>query len=162
MSRRDYDAFGDIINEQTGIFGTEQASLQPGLKNHDSVSSRTVAEGVVLQMSCQGCGRPTHCTIEWPELVALKYGVNPVIAFRMAPGILRDPTPWEYLPHEGAWRPQMRCRHCNFHFPVRIDPSEPERLLARGRRAGLINRAGEAQISQIAARMSQAGQHVRR
>jgi hypothetical protein len=163
MSRRDdYDAFGDIINEQAGIFGNEQASLEPGLKKHDSVHTKPDKAGVVLQMTCQGCGRPTHMTVEWPEMVALKYGVNPVIAFRGNPGLLREPTPWEFLPHEAAWRPRLRCRQCNFHFPVRIEPHEPERLLAAGRRQGFILPRGEAEVSRIALQAAEAGQAARR
>lgn len=162
MNRRDFDAFGDIINEQAGIFGNEQAGLEPGLSKHDAVHAKPTPQGVVLQIACQGCGRPTHMTVEWPEMVALKYGVNPVVAFRQHRGVLNDPTPWEFLPHEGSWRPDLRCRQCKFHFPVRLEPHEPERYLSAARRAGYINPSGENQISQIAAKVASQGKSVRR
>lgn len=149
----DYDAFGDVQNTQSGIFGSEQAGLEPALRNHDAVVARPSKAGVVLQMSCQGCGIPTHITTEWPEMVALKYGVNPVVAFRDH-RIIKDPTPWEFLPHEHAWRPAMKCSRCGFNLPVRIEPHEPEKYLAAGRRAGYINRQGEDEISKIAATVS--------
>ncbi|MCP4242344.1 MAG: hypothetical protein GY772_17455 [bacterium] len=162
MSRTDYDAFGDVRNTQTGIFGSEQAGLEPALRNHDAVTAKPTSEGLVLQMTCQGCGVPTHITAEWPEVVALKYGVNPVVAFRQH-RVLSDPTPWEFLPHEHAWRPALKCSRCSFNLPVRIEPHEPEKHLAAARRAGFINRTGEDQVSRIAASVSaQQGRQGRR
>lgn len=162
VGTRDFDAFGDVREEVRGIFGAEQAAIEPGLKKFESVHVQPTKEGVVLQVSCQGCSRPTHIIMEWPEAVALKYGVNPEFAFHGHPRIVNFPTKWEFLPHENAWRPDMRCGKCGFHFPVRISPDEPERFLKVGRQQGFINPDGEAQVSRIAAVAAQRGQAARR
>jgi len=159
---KDYDAFQDVIEGVNGIFGQEQAALDPGLKKHDSVHAQVSKEGVVLQFSCQGCGKPTQLTIEWPEVVALKYGVNPEIALRGHSSGVNDVARWEFLPHEQSWRPHLKCGGCQFWFPIRVSPDEPERFLASARRRGMINPEGEAGIAQICARAAQAGQAVRR
>lgn len=162
MSTDDYDRFADVQEDVHGIFGADQPGMEPGLKKHESVLAKPTREGVVLELSCQGCGKPTKMTIEWPEVVALKYGVNPVIAFRAHPGVVKFPTRWEFLPHEHSWRPEMKCRHCQFWIPLRISPDEPERFLKVGRRNGLIHPAGEKQVSQVAAAAAAQGQAVRR
>ncbi len=146
----DYDTFNDIRNTQTGIFGSDQASIESGLKNHDSVHSTVDERGVVFEMECQGCGVPTQIVAEWPEMVALKYGVNPAFAFRGNPGIMSsEPTKWEFLPHEQSWRPDMRCPRCDFHICLRVLPDEPEKFLSAGRRKGIIIPQGEQKVAAI-------------
>jgi hypothetical protein len=158
----DYDAFEDVIGDYNGVFGATEAGLDPGLKKHEDVQVKTTKHGVVFQLSCQGCGKPTQMTVEWPEMVALKYGVNPAIAFRGHSGMIQNPTRWEFRPDEQAWRPDMQCRHCQFHIPLRVSPAEPERFLAAGRRSSYINPQGEQQVAQIAAAAARQGQAVRR
>lgn len=162
MGVDNYDAFDDVISSYQGVFGDTEAGLDAGLKKHEAVQAKPTKQGVVLELSCQGCGRPTQMLVEWPEMVAIKYGVNPAIAFRGHPGILSNPTRWEFRPDEQLWRPDIRCSHCQFHIPLRLSPGEPERYLRDGRRAGYINQAGEQQVSQIAARAASQGQAVRR
>lgn len=158
----EYDAFGDVIDSVNGIFGTDTAALDQGLKKHDSVHAKATASALVLQLNCQGCGKPTHMEVEWPELVAMKYGVNPVIAFRGRSGIISNLTRWEFLPAEQAWRPEMKCRNCGFNVPIRISADgEPERHLAVARRRGFINPPGEHMVAQIAAQAAQGGKAVR-
>jgi len=160
----DYDGFGDVINGSSGIFGAEQAGLIPGLKAHDSVHVKPTREGVVFQLSCQGCGKATHLTVEWPELVALKYGVDPAIAFRGHPRIIPNPTSWRWRPEDQAWSPNIKCSgHSCYWIPLRIDFSEPEKYLKVARREGYINQRGEQLVSQIAAKAAGvAGQAVAR
>ena len=85
-SSNDYDRFADVQEDVHGIFGADQPGMEPGLQKLESVHAQATGDGVIMQMSCQGCGVPTHITVEWPELVAMKYGVNPVVAFRPHPG----------------------------------------------------------------------------
>ena len=47
---RDYDAFGDVRNTQAGIFGSEQASLEPALRNHKGVTSIYIYIYIYLYM----------------------------------------------------------------------------------------------------------------
>ena len=155
-NRNDWDTFQDVIEASNGVF---DGSV--GLKNHDSVKPFVTPQGVALQFECQGCGNPKKLIVEYPEMIALKYGVNPEIAFRGIPGVLDEPTRWEFLPAEQSWRPDRRCPGC-FWFPIRIDPQEPERYLQMARRRGYINPAVEQKLSAIAAKAAQNGQAVRR
>lgn len=161
MSANNYDAFEDVIGSYHGVFGATESGLDSGLKKHESVDAKPTQQGVVFELSCQGCGKPTQMMVEWPEIVALKYGGNPAVVFRQHPGIIRNPTRWEFRPDEQAWRPDMQCRTCQFHIPLRVGPGEPERYLAIARRSGFINPAGEQRVSQIAAQAAQQGQAVR-
>lgn len=158
-----YDAFGDVRASTDGVFGAEQAALQPGLKKHQSVHSQATPTGVVMQFECQVCGQPTLMTIEYPEMVALKYGVNPMIAFRGRGDILKHPTRWEYNPADNGWVPDAACPNCQAkQRDLCIEPHEPELLLAAARRRGYINKTGEAVVSQVCAQAAEAGRAVRR
>lgn len=157
-----YDAFGDIREEAAGIFDAEQAALQPGLKRHQAVHDQTTKSGVMLQFECQVCGQPSVFEAEYPEIVAIKYGVNPVVAFHGRQGILQNPTRWEFLPEKNGWKPEARCGSCHAFIDALIEPHEPEKFLQSARRRGFINPEGESQVSQICAQAAQAGQSARR
>lgn len=157
MSANKYDTFTDVIQGFNGVFeGSE------GLKSHSLVKAETKNNGLALQFECQGCGAPTEMLVEYPELVAMKYGVNPMIAFHNVRGILAEPTRWEYRPDEDSWRPDLKCTICGFFFPIRIARHECERHLAMARGRNFINPQGEARVSQICAAAANGGQAVRR
>jgi hypothetical protein len=145
-----------------GLFGAEQAALQPGLKAVQDVSATPKPTGVMLRFFCQTCGQPADMEIEYPEVVALKYGVNPAIAFRQFPNMVRSATRWEFRPDENGWLPDISCKVCSRKVEVIVEPHEPERFLQGARRRGFINTAGEAQVSQLCAKMAQGGAGVRR
>jgi hypothetical protein len=166
MSNNNWDAFGDIQDQTQGVFSGGEAALQPGFLKHRAVHTLVARTGVKLQFDCQVCGQPTVVEMEWPEVVALKYGVNPLVAFQSAPGMLAAPTRWEYIENEndgsGGWRPDVNCRSCNKRLDLLVEPHEPERLLAGARRRGFINPGGEAQVSNICAAAASGGQMARR
>lgn len=158
-----YDAFGDVRNQTDGTFGAEQAALQPGLKKLQTVAYQPTEEGIMLQFHCQVCGQTTLLTAEYPEIVALKYGVNPVLAYQNYPNMLQSPTRWEFVPRVNGWTPDMKCSGgCGASVDLLVEPHEPERYLQAARRRGFINEAGEAQVSAICAKFRQGGQGVRR
>ena len=152
-----HDKFGDVILGQQGIFGAEMGGLEPTLQKHDSVRHVIKPEGLVLEMYCPGCGTPTTVTVEYPELIAMKYGVNPVRAFQRFPQILRSPTNWRFLDEEQAWRPDMKCPTCNFNISLRLSPGETDRHLQVARRRSFLSPQLEQQASQIAAQVAQSG-----
>ena len=163
MSSNNYDGFGDILSQTDGVFGADQAAIQPGLKRHRTVNHQLDESGVVFQFECQVCGQPSVLTVEYPEMVALKYGVNPVIAFRAHPKVLKELTRWEFSPGDNGWKPDVKCMACNAtHKDLIIEPHEPELHLQGARRRGYINGQGEHTVSQICAQYAQAGQGVRR
>jgi len=151
----DYDQFNDVKNRSLGIFGEDASGMEPTLTRHDSVNHTAEREGVMLEFYCQGCGRGTRILIEWPELVAMKYGHNPALIFGRHPGVVSRLMSWVYVPAEQSWRPDAKCRHCNFNFCIRLSPEEPERYLKVGRRSKFINPTGEQQISQLCSQAAQ-------
>lgn len=154
-----YDGFGDVQALTRGIFGSEQAALAPGLDQHTNVVATVAQHAVLLRFDCQVCGQTTVCEVHYPEIVALKYGVNPAVAFRAHPA-LESTTRWEYLPHAGGWNPKTKCSECRAGLDIVVEPHEPERFLQAARRKGFINAAGERQVSQICAAAAQAGHAV--
>lgn len=162
----DWDAFGDVIEGTRGLFGEEQAAMQPGLKKHRAVHGQPLPGHTVFVSECQVCGQPFELAVEYPELVAIKYGVNPAIAFQNVRGVLHgEPTSWRFDPAQNGWtcNEALKCNSCYRHgVDILIEPHEPERLLAGARRRGYINQQAEQQVSQLCARFAQAGQGTRR
>jgi len=105
--------------------------------------------GVKYEFECPGCGLSTQILLEWPELVAIKYGHNPAVVFARAPQVVQHPMSWTYRKREQAWGPDAKCSKCNFSFCIRMSPGEPESHLKVGRRANWINQLGEQQVTQI-------------
>lgn len=162
---KQYDAFRDVEQEQFGgsLVG---AGIQEGWGAHRTVHAQPQREGLIFQFECSICGTITLLQAEWPEMVALKYGVNPTVAFRQLPNLLKEPTDWAFQKNENGeagWRPDVKCTSCPAKLDLLIEPHEPERYLAAARRAGFINPQGEQQISQICSQIAaQAGNGGRR
>lgn len=163
MSKDEFDAFGDIINSQTGIFSDESASLEPGLHNFDRAQTVETPQGVKVVMHCrqvvgsgQGCGRSIELTIEWPELVALKYGISPHAAYAGRAEIMNEPGEYRYSPRQQAWHPVQGCPNCRTLVLVFVTAEEAEKHLTNARRQGWINPAGEQHASRVAAGAAQA------
>lgn len=156
MSNDDFDKFGDIINGNNGIFGAESAAMEQGLANFDSARTVATADGVVVEMACRGCGRGVKLTLEYPELVAVKYNVAPHVAFHGKPNIVRNPVAWAYSPREQAWWPNYPCSHCRTPCAPLVTPEEAEKHLAKARRNNWINPQGEQYVASIAGAAAQA------
>lgn len=160
-----WDSFGDVDVDTQGVFGAEQAALRPGLKQLRTVHAVVRPNGILMQFDCQVCGTPTVMSIEYPELVALKYGVNPVIAFQGQPKMLKEPTRWEFAPGASindptGWRPDIKCSQCNANAgkDLCIEQHEPELLLKGARQRGYIDEGAEAQISNHCASVAKGAQ----
>jgi hypothetical protein len=158
-----YDSFGDIINRSDGIFSGNEANIagqDGGLQAHDTARTQATMEGVAVEMQCRGCPRPLRLTVEYPELVAIKYNVPPQEVFRRYPQYVRGVTEWRYSPSEQAWWPVTRCSGCQNIVGPMFTPEEAEHHLARARRNAWINPAGEQQVSQLAYATVQAMQQA--
>lgn len=146
MTREKVDNFEDVVENWNGIFGNSIAQ-------HDHVGSELHREGIEFSFQCGGCKLHMGLLIEWPEFVAMKYGLDPAAAFRNRRGMTSgDVMSWVFSKQEQRWRPNPhteRCPNCNFTRPIRLTHDEPERQLKRGRRAGHINPAAEQQVSAL-------------
>jgi hypothetical protein len=119
------------------------------LAEHDQVTHRVGKEGVALSFACRGCAMNKEMLIEWPEIISLKYGIDPALAYRNHPNIIARPTRYEFKAEDGGWVPDERCTACDWRLAIVIGPDEPERWLAIGRRNGAIHPQAEQQLSQF-------------
>lgn len=148
-----YDQFGDIINQGSGIFGATEPNIAGsagGLSDHDSTKTQATPTGVAVEMQCRGCPRPLRLTVEYPELVAIKYTVLPQNLWRyiQSRGVtvsqyVTSPTNWDYSQEQQAYYPIQQCAGCrNLAGPL-FTPEEAEVHLAKARRMGWTNTEGE-------------------
>jgi hypothetical protein len=59
-----------------------------------------------------------------------------------------NPTNWRWVPKEHSWGLVQQCNLCSYHYPLRLQPGEPDQILAKARRENLIDRNAEGTISQ--------------
>lgn len=145
----DYDAFGDILADNTGIFAAEAAGLEPALKNFDSTQTVAMPDGVHITMYCRSCGRTVDVTIGYHELVAMKYRCPPQAAYAGTRAEVQTQYGWS-APH-GAFYPQTTCSSCGAFCAPLVTPDEAERHLQTARANGWIRPETEAQLAQLAA-----------
>lgn len=153
----DKHQFQDLY-PNTGIFHDSNPSLMPTLSQHDGVDHQIQNGGCDTVFNCPSCGVPIKITIEWPEIVAMKYGVNPYHIYSQAQfsGLISgQPISWKFVPNEQAWTPEMKCSVCNWASGLRVKPQELEPWLNEGRRRGFINFNAERDISTLCDRMAQ-------
>jgi hypothetical protein len=152
----DHDNFSDLIGQSTGIFGGTDANIagpEGGLQSFDKPSTTPTPQGVAVGMSCRGCGRPAQLMVEYPELVAIKYGVSPLYAFQgMSPPPLSEPIEWRYSTSQQGWFPVKTCGWCHTLCAPIFSPEEAEAHLARARRNGWTRQDAEKGLSEIAYR----------
>lgn len=157
MNQKKYDDFADICHGQSGLFGTDQAGLDAGLKQHDGCTATVAPDGLALEFRCNGCGRPRKLTLDFAELVAISHGLNPQAAFRgQAAQLCSDPTAWVWSQKEKSWALRMKCNHCTFHYPVRMGPDEPAKFLKSAYRQSFINPQAAKGVQQHCQRIVQA------
>jgi hypothetical protein len=147
---KNFDRFHDVVIGNRGIAEGQ------ALSEHEQVHSAVTPEGPVLEFTCQGCGTPIQMTLEWPEVIALKYGIDPALCWRGQQQVVGNPMPFSYSSKENAWVPLGRCGNgaCNWYYGIRIFPHEPERWLQQARRSRFIDTVVENQLSQYATAMA--------
>jgi hypothetical protein len=157
MSDDQKHQFADLY-EQTGIFHPHNAGLMPTLAQHDGVTHAIHPEGCKTRLNCPSCGVPIEITIEWPEIVAMKYGVNPYQVYaqgQYASLIQGQPISWKFVAGEQAWTPEMKCSQCSWASGLRVRPNELEPWLTEGRRRGYFNPNVEKQLSLLCDQVAQ-------
>lgn len=149
-----YDAFGDITDEDFGLL--EGAAIQ----HLRRARTTPTAAGLFIEMPCGRCGFSVALTLDWPEVVSLKYGISPDRWLRAAPG--DTIVGWSYGQDKNqagqpvgppSWRPNLQCK-CGGHYPLRVRPDEPENWLKTARASRMLDPRIEASVSQQAAQMA--------
>ena len=145
-----YDQFSDIVQSQAGIFGRDAAAMENGLHAHDSVQTSVMQDGVHVSMSCRKCGNPRDVTIEWPELIAIKYQISPHEAYRGAQ-VNFHVVPWQYSPRQDGWYPLLQCQGCGEYTSPIVTPHEAEAHLQTARMRGWFRQQDELAYAKVAA-----------
>jgi hypothetical protein len=118
MSDDQYDQFGDITQKETGIFGTDTASMNNALHKHDTAQTTVLADGVHTTFECPVCGSSREITAEWPEVVCLSMNVGP-------DQVIQGMTPWVFTAQ--GWCPVgIRCSACVTPQDLRIYMTQQE------------------------------------
>lgn len=145
-----FDGFGDIIQEQEGIFAGSE-----GLTAYDSVKRQYAPTGMVVEAHCEYDGGSRHVEISWPELIALKFDVSPHEAYASHPQLRQFAEPWtttQGMAHKGviyAWYPaNLRCRCGRPFLRPLIQPTECEAHLLEMRRNSWMQPQVEQGLSQ--------------
>ena len=143
MGKR-WDRMDDITNSTLGIFETT------ALAEHEQVSAKVSTDGVKLSFRCQGCGDTIDMLLEWPEVIALKYGLDPLLAWRGQQQVVETPMQFTFSKDEGCWAPMGKCGtpNCHWAYGIRIGTGEPEGWLSQARRSQYLHPQAEAQLSQ--------------
>ena len=150
MGDANFDAFGDIINHESGIFGDSEPNIAGaggGLKAHDTPKTLATPEGVVVEMQCRGCPRPLRITVEYPELYCVMRNLNPQEVLRYAPNQVSDVVPWGYS--QNAWWPHCECRSCRTPALPMFTSREAATHLQNAKQMGWINPQGEAMMARL-------------
>lgn len=136
-----------------GIFGAECA-LGDAMGAFESAQTRSDKDGVMVKGACNRCGDGHKVVVEYAELIALKYGLSPHVAFH-GTNVLQSPCAWMYDNDQHAWYPTgLRC-HCGETYTVYISSTEGEGHLRTARQRGFLPPQAEQQLSQHASQISQ-------
>lgn len=139
MSGDAYDGFGDVINQNAGIFGADQPGLEPALATHDSVKTTPTPSCVMVSMFCPRCGMQKDIGIEYGELMAIQGGVPPQLAYQGRPGFISTETDWfPSKVHPGHWTPDVTCQ-CGGKVTPHLSPNEAGAFVQQAVRAGWLN-----------------------
>ena len=161
------DKFGwdDVLNSQQGIFGNDAPTINGGSAMTEFATARTTPteQGLVVEMMCESDGRMRSMTIEYPELVAIKYGIQPQAAYghivaqgKSVPFLTGQLTALGYDQKAKRWFPDGRCS-CGAPLRPLISVAEAEGALRAAQAAPWIPVQTVNELSNHCARMAQRG-----
>lgn len=137
----DRHGWDDVVDGQRGIFGGAEASVTGRGAMDDWIQARTQPskEGLVIHLMCESCGSRRTVTPEYPELIAIKYGLQPHVAWA-GTGVLHTPTVWGFDQRMNAWFPDAICPGaCQQPLRPLITIAEADEALRRAQQSGWIS-----------------------
>jgi hypothetical protein len=144
-----HHGFGDILGSTTGIFDGTQG-LRDAHGEHHRARAVARPEGIVINFDCQSCGVPKAVIANWPEVVALTYGVQPHLAyqgFQLPPGM--SISEWRYDQAQQAWTPPSRCGCGDWLLPA-MTINEAAAHLSTAERNGWLGKEDAARLKHVA------------
>lgn len=146
----EHDQFDDVVTAQRGIFGSECAGLCPALSDHESQRKVGGPEGLTVQFDCSKCGSRKVMIVEWPEILALRAGVPPLVAYQRAQGLLRGaPLDWKWDGQEQVWWPALPCARCTRPLLTWLSPTDIQQAVDTARARGFVSPQVEQACAQF-------------
>lgn len=150
------DDFADVIQKNRGIYGAENATLDDALGELDSVKHKVLPDGVAFEGVCHGCRNGWRYTVEYPEMVALKFRVPPTMAFAPQSRTQVLQNPQSVVQNPGTWTPvrgkgELRCGdtcRCGWNLRLTLTFREPEMYLTRARSQQYVDPNMERAVQQ--------------
>ena len=89
--------FDDIVDSEQGIFSDGNAGIvkESAMTQFSRAKPVPTPEGVLYEVMCENCG-PRKLAVEWPELVAVRQGISPHVAYHGQPILRGPPTVWGF------------------------------------------------------------------
>lgn len=152
------DAWADVVETQRGIFGGAEAAISGKSAMEDWVSARTtpMAKGLKILFQCESCGHRLELVAEYPELIAIRAGLQPHVAFPPGTRVLIHPTVWGFDRDQNAWFPDVKCP-CGMPLRTFISVAEASAALVKAQDSAWISGQVVQQLSQHCARQRQGG-----
>jgi hypothetical protein len=77
-----HDKFLDYQAEWQGLFSDGNGAMGDGLCSYDKVVHQVVQSGLANEFQCRNCGAPIRLVVEWPEIIAIRCGISPHLAYQ--------------------------------------------------------------------------------
>jgi len=150
--KRFKDYWSDISEKQQGIFGEASLDGTSAMNEYNQAKTTVTPDGLEIRVHCENCGRQPAVTAEFPELIAIKYGLQPHVAYGplIAQGrkILQgQATAWGFDPAKKMWFPDAKCSGCGWPVRPLISVGEAEAAIRAGQGSGWIPLAVVEQLS---------------
>lgn len=147
---KDRFGFEDVYDKQKGIFGAETIDGSSAMDQYANAKSTPTEQGLLVQFTCEGCGKNINCVVTYPELFAIKHGVpaqNVYQGTQLAPNCA-----WGYDQNNNGWFPDLRDS-CNWPLRPIISAVEANNAINAGTQRGWLNLGAAQQLNARCAQM---------
>lgn len=144
-----FEDIADAIDHQQGIFDGAAPAINgaSAMANYARAHTRPAQQGLIISFTCEGCGRPRDLVAEYPELIAIKYGLQPHVAYQgLQQRVVMNPTAWGYDQQHRMWFPDGRCS-CGWPARPLLSVTEAENALRLAQSSGWIPPQAVQQLS---------------
>lgn len=148
--------FEDIVDQEQGIFsdGSAGISTESAMTQFSKAKPEPNPEGIVYEVMCENCG-PRKIVVEWPELVAIRNGISPHVAYQGQSVLRGPPTVWGFDQGTQRWFPDIRCGQCRWQFRMMVSMGEVDQGIRFATGKGWIQPAHVQQLSSLCAMVKQ-------
>lgn len=133
----DFDELERSTDAIGGIFSGDAA------ERFERPRGRIEKDGYYIAHHCVHCHRFRNLMISYPELVAVKYGIEPHFYASRLPmfqlPIPQDMSPWHLDTPTGRWYPHNQCTNCGKVTKLAMTQSEAGTIINNAASQGIIH-----------------------